>query len=150
MDRVKDRIPEAGVGFFGTFLLAMAIGFLLATSGQLTLAIIVFLVAIVSVLSMLLTPSPTAKARRAAREPPPDGSEDGEEEGEEEGEADDTTRPDLRVDDEPAPRSRRRDVPAPPPEPPPLEDIVVEMEDEEGTLAEQKAPPGEDEDVWIE
>lgn len=146
MDRVKDRVPEAGVGFFGTFLLAMAIGFLLATSGQLTLAMIVFLVAIVSVLSMLLTPSPTAKARRAVREAPPDESE----EGEEEGEADDTTRPDLRVDEEPAPTSRRRDVPAPPPEPPPLEDIVVEMGNEEGTLAEQKAPAGEDDDVWVE
>ena len=146
MVRVQERFPEAGVGFFGTFLLAMAIGFLLATSGQLTLAIIVFLVAIVSVLSMLLTPSPTAKARRAAREAPHDGSEDGEEEGE----ADDTTRPDLRVDGEPAPRSRRRDVPAPPPEPPPLEDIVVETEGEEGRSAEQKAPAGEEDDVWVE
>ncbi len=150
MDRVKERVPEAGVGFFGTFLLAMAIGFLLATSGQLALAMIVFLVAIVSVLAMLLTPSPTAKARRAARDAPSDEGEDGEEGGEEKGEADDTTRPDLRMDDQAAPTSRRRDVPAPPPEPPPLEDIVVETGDEEGPLTQEKAPPGEDEDVWVE
>jgi hypothetical protein len=145
MDGLKERFPEKGVSFFGTFILAMVIGFLLATSGQLTLAMIVFLVAIVSIIAMLFTPSPAVKAKREAHEAPPDeGGED--EEGKEET---DVTRPDLLVDDEPAPTSGLRDIPAPPPEPPPLEEILVDVEDDETSSDEEKAPAGEG-DVWVE
>lgn len=124
MDHVRDRLPEAGVGFFGTFVLAMVIGLLLASAGQLTMAAIVFLVAAISIVSMLLTPSPAAKARRAARESPHDYKGEVEDEVEEKG--DEEGRLDLFVDDAPA-LTRARGVPAPPLEPPPLEDIVVDM-----------------------
>jgi hypothetical protein len=132
-------MPEAGVGFFGTFLLALIIGFLLVMAGQHMLAIIVFGVAIVSILATLLTPSPAAKERRAAREAP-------QMEEVEEGEgAEEEARPDLEVDEAPAPTSGRREAPAPPPEPPPMEDVVVDLG------GEDDAPAGEeDDDVWVD
>jgi hypothetical protein len=144
-ERVEQRIPEAGVGFFGTFLLALAIGFLLAISGQSTLAVIVFAVAIVSILATLLTPSPAARARRAAGEVPPEVEESAEQ-GEETGEPakEDRDRPDLIVEAAAAPTSRRRDVPAPPPEPPPMEDVVVDLD------SGDEAPAEGNGDVWVE
>jgi hypothetical protein len=146
---LKTRIPEAGVTFFGTFLLAMIIGFLLALFGMLSISIVAFFVAFVSLLSMLLKPSPKALANRAAREAPP-VDEDGEE-GSEEGQLVDGATTDLLVDGAPAPTSEGGGGPAPPPEPPPLEDIVVDMEDE---VLENEAPaPSEEsdaDDVWIE
>ncbi len=141
----KERMPEAGVGFFGTFLLALTIGFLLAISGHSTLAMIMFAVAIVSILATLLTPSPAAKARRAAKDAPPETVET--EEGGEEGEGpveEERGRPDLIVETEAAPTSRRRGSPAPPPEPPPMEDLVVDLEGGEEAPAEGNG------DVWVE
>lgn len=145
MERLQKRIPEAGVSFFGTFVLAMVIGFLLALSGMLLLAMIVFLVAIISILAMLFTPSPRAKARREGREfPRPE-----EKAQEDEEEADVTTRPDLIIDGGDAPTAARPSVPAPPPEPPPLEDIVIDaVVDEEGNADE--APAEDDDNVWVE
>lgn len=143
-DRMQKRMPEAGVGFFGTFLLALAIGFLLAISGQLTLAMIVFAVAIVSILATLLTPSPAAKVRRVHGEATP--SEEGEEEmeeGEDGTEEKVEARPDLQVDFEPAPTSRPRGTPEPPPEPPPMEDVVVDLGDGDEADAD-------DDEVWVE
>ncbi len=145
MERLQKRMPEAGVSFFGTFVLAMVIGFLLALSGMLSLAMIVFLVAIISILAMLFTPSPRAKARREGREfPRPE-----EKAQEDEEEADVTTRPDLIIDGGDAPTAARPSVPAPPPEPPPLEDIVIDaVVDEEGNADE--APAEDDDNVWVE
>jgi len=145
MERLQKRMPEAGVSFFGTFVLAMVIGFLLARSGMLTLAMIVFLVAIISILAMLFTPSPRAKARREGREfPRPEEKAQKDEE-----EADVTIRPDLIIDGGDAPTAARPSVPAPPPEPPPLEDIVIDaVVDEEGNADE--APAEDDDNVWVE
>jgi len=134
-------MPEAGVGFFGTFILALVIGVLLATAGQLMLAMIVFGVAIISVLSMLFTPSPAAKARRAASEASPEEDEEGEVEDEGQEEA---TPSDLKVDTAAAPTTARRAVPAPPPEPPPMVDVVATTKDED------EANAGDEEDVWVE
>ena len=144
-ERMGQRMPEAGVGFFGTFLLALAIGFLLAISGQSTLAMIVFAVAILSILATLLTPSPAAKARRVAKDAPPETVET--EEGGEEGEGpveEERGRPDLIVEAAATTTSRRRGVPAPPPEPPPIEDVVVDLDGGE------EAPAEGSEDVWVE
>ena len=145
MERLRERMPEAGVSFLGTFVLAMVIGALLAISGLLSLAMIVFLVAIISILAMLFTPSPRAKARREGREFPR-SEEKAQEEDEQ---ADMTTRPDLIIDDGAAPTATRPGVPAPPPEPPPLEDIVIDaVADEEGEA--DKAPAEDNDDVWVE
>ncbi|MCK5253960.1 MAG: hypothetical protein KAQ96_13465 [Thermoplasmata archaeon] len=145
MERLRERMPEAGVSFFGTFVLAMVIGFLLALSGMLSLAMIVFLVAIISILAMLFTPSPSTKARREGREfprPEEKAQEDVEE-------AVGTAHPDLIIDGGAAPTAARPGVPAPPPEPPPLEDIVIDVvADEEGEADE--APAEDDDDVWVE
>ena len=145
MERLRERMPEAGVSFLGTFVLAMVIGFLLALSGMLSLAMIVFLVAIISILAMLFTPSPSAKARREGREYPRP-----EEKVQEEDEpVDGTTRPDLIIDGGAAPTAARPGIPAPPQEPPPLEDIVIDaVADEEGEADE--APTEDIDDVWVE
>lgn len=145
MERLRERMPEPGVSFFGTFVLAIVIGFLLALSGMLSLAMIVFLVATISILAMLFTPSPRAKALREGREYPR-SEEKAEEENEQ---ADGTTRPDLIIDGGAAPTAARPGVPAPPPEPPPLEDIVIDVvADEEGEADE--APAEDDDNVWVE
>jgi hypothetical protein len=127
VDRFSQRMPEAGVTFFGSFVLAMIIGFLLALAGQLILAMIVFLVAIISIISMLFTPSPATKARRGTLVAPT--AEGGEVDEEDEEEAQEDSRPDLVVDDVPAPTTTRRSIPTPPPEPPPMEDLVVELDE---------------------
>lgn len=146
MDRLRERLPETGVGLFVTFILAMVIGSLLALFGRLNLSMMVFLVAVIAVLAMLFTPSPAAKARRVAREKPAGEADEVAEEDAEE--TDVGTRSDLPVDDVPAPTATRRGVPAPPPEPPPMEDIVIDLDEDEG--GKEEAPAGDDEDVWVE
>jgi hypothetical protein len=132
---IKERTPEPGVTYFSIFVLAILTGFLLAVAGWLRLAMAMFLVAIISILAMLFTPSPAAKARRAARSAP-DTDEDVEDGEGAEGE-DEVTRDDLSVYGAPAPTAARRDVPAPPPEPPPMEDIVIDLD---GGSTDDEAP----------
>jgi hypothetical protein len=149
-DRLRERMPEAGVAFFGTFIVALVVGFLLAVTGHDGLAVIAFAAAVASVLATLLWPSPAALERRIALETPPDEDEreeDVEGTGEREG-GEAVAGPELEVDGAPAPTSRGRAVPTPPPEPPPMEDVVVDLED--GDEADG-APAGEgDDDVWVE
>lgn len=139
--RLRLRKPETGVSFFTTFVIAMVVGFLLVVAGMPTLGAVLFTVAIISILAMVLTPSPKALAERQAAAP----SEEGEEADEVSDEVDEEEdRP--RTIAPPAPTSARPSAPAPPPEPPPLEEIVVDVEPE-GTDEEDEA--GE-EDILVE
>jgi hypothetical protein len=118
--------PETGVSFFATFLLALVVGFMLVVAGMPTLGAVLFAVAMISILAMVLTPSPKAMAERQAAAP---SEGEGMEEGDEGSEGvEEEDRPTIVAP--PAPTSARPSVPAPPPEPPPLEELVVDVEPE--------------------
>lgn len=131
------KAPERGVSLFTVFLVSMVVGFLLVVSGRKALGAVVLAVAMVSIVLMMLTPSPSA---REARKGPGrvGGGTLADEEVAAEREPPGVTGPTL------APAPRR--APKPPPEAPPLEDLVVdELGPGEGP---KEGPPPGDEDVW--
>jgi len=118
-------MPETGVQLFAVFLACLVAGFLLALSGRSGTASLLMLVAAASLVGMLLTPSPRTLAARAGRElgeQVEDGGtfEDGTVEEEE------PSGPALVVEGSAATSASRRGAPAPPPEPPSLEDVIVD------------------------
>ena len=132
------KVPERGVLLFTVFLVSMVVGFLLVVSGRKALGALALAVAMVSIVLMMLTPSPSAMEARRMPGPVGEGTVP-EEEGTEDLGPSSVTRPALA----PAPRK----VPKPPPEAPPLEDLVVDVE---GPGEEPiEGPPSGDEDVWV-
>jgi len=140
---MRARMPETGVQLFVVFLVGLVAGFLLVLSGHPAIAGIVLLVAALSVVAMLIVPSPRALDARATRERG-DEEEGPLEEEETEGEEERPAGPTLAVQGAAATASSRRRTPAPPPEPPPMEDIVIDLGEE------PPAPEVGDDDVWVE
>ena len=137
-------MPETGVQLFLVFLVGLVAGFILVLSGHPAIAGIVLLVAALSVVAMLIVPSPRALEARAARERGDEEEGQSEEEKEAEGEGERPAGPVLAVQGAAATASSRRGTPAPPPEPPPMEDVVIDLDEE------APAPEVGDDDVWVE
>ncbi len=122
---------DEGVRFFIIFLITLVAGFILALRGFVLLPVILGACAIISLLAVILRPSREALARRKAAEET-EGTGDGDEE-------DGRSDADLPVDDTPAPTAAHKDVPVAPPEPPPMDEVVVDVEEnDEGSAGEDE------------
>ncbi len=144
--RLRERMPETGIQLFAVFLACLAAGFLLALSGRSGTAALFMLVAAASLVAMLLTPSPRALAARAAREL---GEQVEEGEDSEEGTLEEEMAPSgpaLVAEGSAATSAARRGTPAPPPEPPSMEDGLAGVG--AGTVSDAGAD--DTDSIWVD